>query len=136
MIVEIKRNPDEYRATTGSMFINGVELCATLELPWVDENGDKISDKEKSCINSGVYTCKRSWYNAHNYEVFELQNVPNRKEVLIHRGNWLKDTKGCILLGLIRGEKDNEPCVYQSTEAFNRFMKHLEGLNEFELRIN
>lgn len=135
MIVEIKRNPDEYRATVGSMFINGVELCATLELPWVDENGDKISDKEKSCINSGVYTCKRI-NSPHFGEVFEIIDVPNRTHVLIHKGNFLKNTKGCILLGLIRGEKDNEPCVYQSTEAFNRFIKHLEGLKEFELRIN
>lgn len=135
MIIEIKRNPDEYRATIGSMFIDGVEIAKTLELPWVDENGDKISDKEKSCINSGVYNCKRI-NSPHFGEVFEICNVPNRTHVLIHKGNFLKDTKGCIVVGLIRGEKDNSPCVYQSTEAFNRFMKHLEGLNEFDLRIN
>jgi len=35
---------------------------------------------------------------------FELQSVPDRSNILIHKGNFNKDTKGCILIG--KGFKD------------------------------
>ena len=99
----------------------------TLELPW---NGNIKGD---SCIPTGTYTAYRSWYHKHNMEVYELRDVPDRSEILIHIGNYLRDTHGCILLGMSYDEKI--PAVWSSRKAFNKFMAFNRGVDEFSLRI-
>lgn len=64
----------------------------TLELP------NRANVKNISCIPTGSYEV-----NQHHSEKFGecylLENVPNRDEILLHLGNFYKDTRGCILLG-------------------------------------
>ncbi|NBW10891.1 MAG: hypothetical protein EBR82_22965, partial [Caulobacteraceae bacterium] len=78
--------------TLGTLTLNGKELCKTLELPWKD-NADMIS-----CIPVGTYECK-PWDSAKFPNVWEITNVPNREAILIHSGNTMKDTHGCVLVG-------------------------------------
>lgn len=66
--------------------------CKTLELPWKD-NALNISR-----IPSGSYKfIKHSSPKFRNS--FWIQNVPDRSEILIHYGNYKRDTEGCILVG-------------------------------------
>lgn len=80
--------------TYGTLYnFDGVELCKTFELPWLNNNPDV------SCIPEGEYVCTVE-YHAQKGRVFRLHDVPGRSGILIHRGNTLKDTTGCILVGL------------------------------------
>jgi hypothetical protein len=63
-----------------------------LELP------DRKNQKRISRINEGEYDCvKRISQKYGNH--FHVLNVLDRSYILIHKGNYNKDTKGCILPG-------------------------------------
>lgn len=51
-----------------------------------------------SCIPTGDYICKIEFSPSHGM-CFHILNVPGRSHILIHSGNYNKDTEGCILLG-------------------------------------
>lgn len=75
----------------GTLFVDGVKICSTLELPWRD-NQDNTS-----CIPAGVYDLRKI-KSPHFGIVFEVLNVKDREDILIHSGNNVEDTLGCILL--------------------------------------
>ena len=133
--LRLKRLKSNSMGTLGIITLDGVEVCQSIELPWVDVEHDVISDKKVSCIPDGVYFCKRDMYHAKGYEVFEVQNVPGRDQILIHIGNYLRDTNGCILVGLQRGESNGQYCVYKSKPAFDILMKLLKDEKEICLEI-
>ena len=66
--------------------------CKTLELPWLN-NARRIS-----CIPEGEYTCK-AHVSPKFGQTYHVLNVKNRDAILIHHGNFNKDTLGCILVG-------------------------------------
>lgn len=77
----------------GALHMDGKQLCYTLEEPW-RENMPKIS-----CIPAGTYKC--SPHDGFKFQdVWKIEGVPNRSAILIHTGNTLDDTEGCILVGL------------------------------------
>lgn len=87
-------------------------------------------------VASGTYTCERHPPKRLNYETFELQNVPafqgaNVDGILIHRGNYNKDSVGCILVGLERGPG----CILESEHAFEKLMELQKDVESFTLRI-
>lgn len=65
----------------------------TLELP------DLGNQQNISCIPEGKYEVHRI-YSPKFGKCFHLQDVPGRSEILIHKGNYNKDTHGCILVGM------------------------------------
>lgn len=87
------------RGTMGRIVGPGLsEVIHTLEEPW---QGNK---QGISCIPVGTYLCMpHGWEKGstkHFKQVWEVCNVPNRTAILIHAGNTLADTMGCILVGL------------------------------------
>lgn len=80
-------------ATFGVLSTDDFPLCVTLELPWLN-NQHNIS-----CIPTGIYRCVRHNSQQHP-NTWQLLNVPNRDDILLHVGNFLKNTKGCILAAL------------------------------------
>ena len=101
----------------------------TLENPWRD------NEPYVSCIPAGSYEMKRSFYNRGGYDCFEAENVPGRTQILIHIGNSERDTSGCILIGERVGVIGTSISVLQSGAAFTKFMKKMEGIDEFTLDI-
>jgi hypothetical protein len=124
MDVELKRDDQDGTRTLGSLFIDGEKFCETLELPWRDNK------RGVSCIPEGVYECKLAPSPSRGYEVYWLQDVPGRKDVQIHIGNFPKDIRGCILVGEERGVDQ----VAHSKVAFNKFMAKMGG-EPFKLTI-
>ena len=84
-LVSIDRNPSCQYGTFGVLSINDIPQCLTLE-PVISD----IPDGEYKCIaHSGP-----KWQN-----VWEITNVPNHKAILIHAGNTVDDSEGCVLVG-------------------------------------
>jgi uncharacterized protein DUF5675 len=126
MEVTIHRRPSTRNGTFGILSIFGKPTCVTCEEPWNNNipNG--------SCIPVGTYHCI-----AHNgvrfTNVWELQNVSGRDAILIHSGNTINDTHGCILVGNAFGTLNGLPAITESLSTLNM----LRGIlpNEFDLII-
>ena len=78
----------------GEMHEADVNICASLERPWFN-NAENVS-----CIPAGSYKCTVETSNRFPYLHYRLHNVEGRKDILIHKGNWIIDSLGCILVGL------------------------------------
>lgn len=76
----------------GTLSMDRKILCYTLENPWKD------NEKNISAIPEGRYSCVP--YNSERHpNVWKVINVKDRTLILIHVGNYEKDTEGCILVG-------------------------------------
>lgn len=101
----------------------------TVERPWAN-NAPYVS-----CIPEGSYVLlQRTFYRA-GYETLELQDVPDRSHILIHKGNTPADVQGCIALGDRRGTLENLWAVLGSGIAFDRFWKHIQSEAWKSMRI-
>lgn len=101
----------------------------TLELP------DLGNQKRISCIPEGKYKVHRI-YSPKFGTCFHVQDVPGRTGILIHKGNYTKDTSGCILVGMnhIDIDGDGNKDVSDSTTAMNKLLATITD-NEFELHV-
>ena len=121
----LKRNYLDDRTLGKLFFYDPVELSFilyTLELVWDDNK------KEKSCIPEGVYKALPHVSPNFGWSLW-LQNVPNRTEILIHTGNFITDSLGCILPGLewrdING--DGKLNVRSSREAIEMLKNNIDN---------
>lgn len=95
-------------ATIGTLHVTDVPICSILELPWKD---NKVGE---SCIPEGVYRVELHDSPAHG-KCFILVDVKDRTFILFHIGNWVDNTKGCLLPGLesylLNGTGDDKDIV-------------------------
>lgn len=92
-ILNLLRISDTGIETFGVLLFNKHPICATLELPW------KENQHEISCIPTGFYNCTYE-LNPKKGPCFRLQNVSNRDGILIHAANEVHELKGCIAPGM------------------------------------
>lgn len=91
-VVYLNRLIEEKEQTLGELVYKGQVIAKTLELPWLN------NVRFISCIQTGQYRTIRHSSDAYP-ESFWVKNVPGRYEILIHHGNYKRNTKGCILVG-------------------------------------
>ena len=72
-----------------------------LELPW------RGNSKEISCIPTGTYKISPELTTSLGW-VLRLHNVPGRDGVLIHAGNYPRNTHGCILCAMTLDDIDGD----------------------------
>lgn len=113
----------------------GTFLCWTLEEPWRDANRDGIGDRSVSRIPAGTFPVARRWSASRRCDVFEVREVPGRSAILIHSGNTVEDTEGCILLGQQEGFLGRLPAVLGSRKAVAAFMAMLRDVQGFTLEV-
>lgn len=78
------------QGTNGILLLNGVKLCATIELPW--RNNQSLT----SCIPEGDYKLIKRYSPQFKWHL-QLSEVPGREGILIHpAGNCVAELKGCI----------------------------------------
>lgn len=120
----IKRN--EF-ATFGVLLVPNLEapFLLTLELPWLENK------KQISCVPEGDYPLTEIVSPKYG-QVWLLENVPHRSEILIHVGNYPKDTHGCILAGLAAGLGNS---IGQSMAGMQLLRRALKGKEGLTLRI-
>jgi hypothetical protein len=107
---------------------NIVEPIYTLEEPW------QGNQRQISCIPVGTYLCMpHGWEKGstkHFKQVWEVTGVKDRTAILIHAGNTLKDTEGCILVGFDAGQFS----VGRSRPAIER-LRQVIGERPFALTV-
>ena len=141
----IERGPSTDAGTFGIASLGSL-IWHSLELPWRD-NAHNVS-----CIPVGTYTAK--WIDAatvgrpHLGMVYELQDVPDRTGILLHRANWAgdvskgyySDLEGCQSIGEAQGElvppgkSDMQPAIERSGPAFDALFA-LTGGADIEVRV-
>ena len=125
-LVRLTKSPDI--PTYGVLINEGIPYALTLERPWL-ENMANVS-----CIPVGIYKAIRH-VSPKFGETFWLQDVPNRAEILFHKGNIDDHSQGCILIGESFNHILGEPGITSSKEGFKEFMSILEDTNEFTIEI-
>jgi hypothetical protein len=119
--------------TLGDFFCENF-YCKSLELPWND-NKPLIS-----CIPKGEYLVKWTLSPLFKKFTYEVQKVPKRSGIRIHKGNYASmkktDVLGCILLGMghVDINKDGIIDIMNSTITINKFEKFMAG-EDFKLII-
>ncbi len=113
----------------GTLYIDG-HVFQTLEPPWKDNK------RNVSCIPSEVYRCGfMSRSSSGKYRnVYHIKEVEGRSGILIHNGNIVKHTKGCLLLGNRRGWLNRSRAVLSSRSAMNKFARILKN-QSFNLMV-
>jgi hypothetical protein len=106
MILRLERRWPKESYTIGRLYVNGKFLCNTLEDKVVDINRNGYFDgREKkvageTAIPYGTYRVMYNWSSKFGRMLPRLVDVPSFEGILIHPGNTVKDTSGCILVGL------------------------------------
>ena len=113
----LERNKSTLHSVTGKLLLldnknNLILQLRTLERPWV------FNERKVSCIPSGTYLVKRHLSPKFG-QCFKIQDVKGRSDILIHSGNVVNDTLGCVLVGLTSGTVDDTDTamVYSSRKA-------------------
>lgn len=130
--VKLTRSFHTPGVTLGMLQIEGADHAPiyTLENPW------KNNKPWISCIPTGLYQCRP--FSGKKYpDVYEVIGVEDRSAILIHWGNWERNTNGCILLGLASGPIKSAPGLpaVQSSKKAVEYFKRLIGPQEFILEI-
>lgn len=125
MKLTLNRLSDNGSQTIGEISVinnNGktVKRLKTLELP------DKNNKPRVSCIPVGVYDCCLLECSPKiKYPHISILKVPDRSGIKIHRGNYVRQIRGCILVGLKHTDIDKDGLidVTSSTDALNEILE-------------
>ena len=129
--IKIDRIYEGEECTVGKMYVNGAPVSMTMEHPY------RNNQKDISCVKPGSYKCfirkkPKGWR-------VELQDVPDRTFVQIHKGRDLSDSTGCILVaekidhrtGLISGTTEAFKALEDSFKANGKD----PSISSFEVNI-
>lgn len=131
--VVLKRLQRDGKQTLGSLIVwcgtDKVFECKTLELAW---NNNKPFN---SCIPMGRYQVRKRHSDAYRNH-WHVLDVPNRDLILIHFGNFHRDTDGCICVG--RDYYDLDQDGYADVTSSRQTMRALNNaitVNQFKLTV-
>jgi len=138
-IIKVLRSylPDD-SCVLGKLILPDGWSCFTLERPW-EQNQQNIS-----CIPEGIYQLgmrsssivQRTSGGEFN-KGYEIQNVLNRTFIMIHPGNYIRNSKGCILPGKNISYSNKEGLmVTHSRDTFRNLMKRLSEHDDWQIDIS
>lgn len=133
-VLTIKRIAMSAVSSLGVMFDEQTPFALTMELPWAN------NEPNKSCIPKGEYLIRRVVKIKHG-ECFEILDVPGRSDILIHKGNFPTDSRGCVILGEQFEDALNPAAdkvvtaVLASGKAYSEFMTRLSYQDRAKLVI-
>ncbi len=115
--------------TLGALVIGG-KVLYVIERPWLDNKTNV------SCIPTGKYVANflpRSGSGRY-IDVYHLLPVEGRSGILIHKGNLVSHSLGCLILGFSVGKLNGKPAVLNSAKAL-RLLNEITGKQSFNLEI-
>lgn len=129
MQVLLARYAQTSRYVRGALFAVG-KTFYTLERPWLN-NAANVS-----CIPVGEYDAvflPRSGSGKYR-NVYHVLHVIERSGILMHNGNLVRHSKGCILIGARPGKLGGEPAILNSRTALKQFVDSMQH-QPFKLTI-
>lgn len=134
--ITVQRRIKNSKCVTGlfkvvSSDVEGIVKGYTLEPPDLG-NRDRVS-----CIPAGEYKAyiRDRKTSKWDYDVIQLEDVPDREAIQIHIGNYPKDTLGCILVGSSQGKNT----VWRSGDKYRELMsfirKEIEATGKEEICV-
>jgi hypothetical protein len=131
----VKKGPN---STLSELFVNGSRRGFVLEdkdrglrsdMPLSEIMATKVHSE--TAIPTGRYRVQIR-YSKNTFKAFMLwlRNVPGFEYIYYHKGNWIRNTRGCPLVGQSWGYDGGELCVHQSKNAYDPFYK--EVINAIE----
>ena len=133
MKIEVIRTYFNQNYTKGVMLVDNEFFGYTLE-PQIKGSNEK--SYLNRCIDTGQYVAEYEYSPKFKQHLIELKNVPNHTEIKVHAGNFKRDTRGCILVGL----RSEVGCVLDSkiaVDMLNTWAKNAKNSNvkiEVEIR--
>lgn len=109
-IYKLIRVASSPKGTFGAMVKDDEPVCVTCEDPWNNNN------RNISCIPFGTYKVNKRISQKYGHH-WHLIDVPNRDLILIHGGNTIQDTQGCILVGRSFGHLGGVPSIMQAQDT-------------------
>lgn len=127
----LRLDQDDKQTLSEMHFYNGTTHLLTvkaLELP------DRDNQTSISRILANRYKCKLRWSRKYSWH-FIVEDVEGRTWILIHFGNYYRDTRGCILVGNNFTDIDGDG--YRDVTSSKKTMQRILDLpeDEFELII-
>lgn len=116
----LKRIFQNDKYTIGKLYLNDTYLCDTLEPP-------KYVNHQ--CIDKGTYRIGYQYSNKFGRNMPFLLSVNGRVGIMIHPGNYPKDTQGCILVGrnLQKGSVSNSKKTFDNVNSIIQGVVNLTG---------
>ena len=130
MKLDVVRTQFGKDATNGTLFVDGVFECFTLEdevrdVKVMSETAIPLGEYEIKFRNVGGFDTKyKARYGSTFHKgMLELQDVPNFKYILIHTGNTDQHTAGCLLVGETQQDLDKgkDGFIGGSGDAYKKF---------------
>lgn len=135
MKLRVIREPSSGGATLGSLYLDDVWACWTLEDQLREQPMQPVSAwkvKGQTAIPAGRYRIALRQSPRFGRVLPWLQDVPGFEWILLHAGNRAADSEGCLLVGLDRGNA----FVGRSQMALQRLMERLvEATGEISIAI-
>jgi hypothetical protein len=126
LTVTVIREPSHAETTMGSLYLNGVWHCWTLEDAM---RPTKIHGQ--TAIPLGRYRMRMTYSARFQRVLPELFDVPEFSYVRIHAGNTIEDSEGCILVGAARGDRR----ILRSREALDILVPRLSAAPSLWLEV-
>jgi hypothetical protein len=110
----------------GRVFIDEEFFCYSIEDAY---RTTKIAGQ--TCIPNGEYSLGLRWSPKfsprYNHQLIWVQDVPNFQFILIHTGNTVDDTEGCLIIGDKIGVVKQKDAVLNSRATYLRFYNRVIG---------
>jgi hypothetical protein len=140
MKLKVIRETKNDVCTIGSLFINDVFFCYTLE---DKDRGLKQSDSllfiqakkifGLTAIPSGFYKLTVNQSPKFKRMLPRILDIKGFDGVLLHRGNSANDSLGCILIGYKKGDNSIFESTKAETDLVNRLLLHNNEVHTIEI---
>ena len=140
MKLKVVRETKTDISTIGSLFINDVFFCYTLE---DKDRGLKQSDSllfiqgkkifGLTAIPSGFYKLTVNQSPKFKRMLPRILDIKGFDGVLLHRGNSANDSLGCILVGYKKGDNSIFESTKAETDLVNRLLLHNQEVHTIEI---
>jgi len=124
-MITLRRKQVTATAVCGEMLINGAHYGYTLERPY--------QDPEHPCIPVGRYPVQVRYSNHFQRDMVHIDNVPRRSGILVHGGNHVTDSLGCVLLGAVQNLQLSY--VGQCADLVQGLINYVDSHNEEEFEV-
>ena len=131
MELKLIRETFTEKSTIGSLYVNGIFFCYTLEDKDRKLETGGIKEYAKTAIPRGKYKVINSFSNRFKKYLPELVNVPQFAGIRIHAGNTAEHSEGCILVGSTKAAD----FIGNSKVTFDKLMKAIQAVEKIE-KIN